>query len=229
MSAAAVSAESLGKTFLHTLPRSRTFLGQLRRMAGGQGPALQVRALRDVNFRVAQGECLGITGPNGAGKSTLLALVAGILSPTSGRITVQGRTNTIFKIQSGLQAELSVRDNIEICGILMGLRRREALDKLESILDFAELQRYADVRLAELSTGQAARVAFSTAMHSDLDILLIDELLAVGDAAFREKCIDALVRLNRAGKTLLLVSHEPEYVQRLCSQVLELCCETPHD
>jgi ABC-type polysaccharide/polyol phosphate transport system ATPase subunit len=181
-----------------------------------------VWALRDVSFEVGRGECLGITGPNGSGKSTLLAVIAGILEPTSGSVRVEGRVNTFFNLRAGLQAELSVRDNIEVCGILMGLRRWEVLRRLEAILDFAEMADLAEVRMAELSTGQAARITFSTAIHSDLDILLVDEVLAVGDQAFQEKCRQAFARLRREGKTLIVVSHDEALLRSLASRMLRL-------
>jgi ABC-type polysaccharide/polyol phosphate transport system ATPase subunit len=179
-------------------------------------------ALADVSFEVAAGECFGISGPNGAGKSTLLSLIAGILEPTSGRVETFGRTNTLLSLGHGLQPELSVLDNIEICGILMGLRRREALRRRDAILDFAELGARAELRLAELSTGQAGRLAVSTALHADLDIVLLDETLSVGDAAFQAKCEAAFAGLGGQGKTLLAASHDLELLRRLCRRTLRL-------
>lgn len=218
MTQRAILAQGLGKRFEHTMPRRRTLLG---RLLGGAPPA-SIWALKDVSFEVSKGECFGIEGSNGAGKSTLLAIIAGILEPTCGRIEVNGRGNAFFHLSAGLQGELSVRDNIEICAILMGLRRRQALDRVEAILDFSGLGPYAEVRLAELSTGQAARVAFSTAMHADLDILLVDEALAVGDAAFQEKCRGAFESLRAQGKTLVVVSHDAALLKSVCSRTLKL-------
>jgi ABC-type polysaccharide/polyol phosphate transport system ATPase subunit len=197
-------------------------VGRLRCALGGGRPDMPVWALRDISFKVGRGECLGVTGPNGAGKSTLLALIAGIFEPTSGSVRVAGRVNTFFNLRAGLQAELSVRDNVEICGILMGLRRREILGRLDAVLDFAELAELAEVRMAELSTGQAARVAFAAAVHSDLDVLLVDEVLSVGDTAFQEKCRRTFARLRREGKTLIVVSHDEPLLRGMASRLLRL-------
>lgn len=216
----AVRLDKVSKRFEHILPRYNTLLGRLRRL-GGVG-ASDTWALREISLEVARGECLGISGPNGAGKTTLLALVAGILEPTSGTVDVDGRTNAFLSLHEGLQPELSVRDNIEICGILMGLRRREVLKRMDAILDFAELADRAEFRMAELSAGQTARVAFATAMNSDIDIFLVDEALAVGDAAFQAKCQSAFERLRREGKTALLASHEESLLERFCTRRLRL-------
>lgn len=215
---AAISVERLSKLFRHVLPRHNTLLGRLR----GLGDGLETWALKDVSFEVRPGECFGISGPNGAGKSTLLSLIAGILEPTSGRVSVEGRTNAFLSLGNGLQPELSVLDNIEIGGILMGLRRREILRRRGTILEFAGLAERAELRLAELSTGQIARVAFSTALHADLDILLVDETLSVGDAAFQVQCERAFADLSRQGKTILLASHDAELLRRLCKRSLKL-------
>ncbi|MBI5211583.1 MAG: ABC transporter ATP-binding protein [Elusimicrobia bacterium] len=220
----AVRAEGLGKLFHQTLPRYNTLLGRLRRRLGAASPEprIPVWALRDLSFEVGRGECLGIAGPNGAGKSTLLALVAGILEPTTGRLRVEGRANPFLSIGAGMQPELSVVDNIEIRGILMGLRRREILRRVEAILEFAELPDRAEVRMAELSTGQAARVFFSTAAHCDPDILLADEALSAGDGSFREKCVGTFRRLRLEGRTVLFASHDEGLLRNVATRVLRL-------
>lgn len=219
---AAIRVEGLGKRFVHTLPRHHTLIGRLRLKLGGGDPPPSVWALRDVSFSVERGECLGLSGPNGAGKSTLLKIIAGIIAPTEGKVRVGGRVNTFFQIGAGIQRELSVRDNIEIAGVLMGLRRREILARAEEILRFAELPSLAEVRMADLSTGQTARVVFSTAIHADLDILLVDELLTVGDEEFQNKCLRAFEDLRSAGKTLIVASHDSELLDRVCSRRLRL-------
>ena len=222
MSDTAVSVEGLSKRFDHHLPRYRTLIGRLRCALGGRSASIPVAALSDVSFEVARGECLGIIGPNGSGKSTLLAIIAGILEPSSGLVRVAGRTSTFFSLNAGVQGELSVRDNIEICSILMGLRRREALRRMDAILDFAEMAHLSEVRMAELSSGQAARVGFAAAIHSDLDLLLVDEALSVGDRAFQDKCREAFFRLRREGKTLIVVSHDEDLLRTLASRLLFL-------
>ncbi len=222
MTAAAVSVSGLGKLFSHRLPRNRTLVGRLRCAFNGQRAVIPVWALKGVSFEVGRGECLGITGPNGSGKSTLLRIIAGILAPTEGTVRVDGRVNTFLNIGAGLQGDLSVSDNIEICGILMGLRRRQVLDRVARILDFAELGPLAGVRMGELSSGQSARVVFSTTIHSDLDVLLVDEALSVGDPAFRRKCRESFLRLRREGKTLIVVSHDEDMLAKLDARIVRL-------
>jgi len=218
----AVQAEGLGKRFQRTVPRHHTLIGRVRHQLLGDALPPSVWALKDLDLCVRRGECLGISGPNGAGKTTLLKLIAGILHPTEGSVRVFGSTNAFFQIGAGIQGELSVRDNIEISGILMGLSRGEVRGRMGAILGFSELAELADVRMAELSTGQAARVAFSTAIHSELDILLVDEVLAVGDAAFQEKCFAAFELLRAEGKTLLVASHDMGVLDRICTRGLGL-------
>jgi ABC-type polysaccharide/polyol phosphate transport system ATPase subunit len=217
-----VSVRGVGKLFQHRLPRYRTLVGRLRRAWSGDAARIPVWALKGVSFDVERGECLGITGPNGSGKSTLLKIIAGILRPSEGSVRVEGRANTFFNLDAGLQTELGVRDNIEIGGILMGLRRRQVLDRVAAILDFAELAHLAEVRMAELSTGQVARVSFATMVHSDLDLMLVDEALAVGDSAFQDKCRRAFARLRGEGRTLIIVSHDEEMLRGMGSRMLRL-------
>ena len=222
MSDLAVGVSGLSKRYLHHLPRYRTLVGRLRAGMEGGKAVMPVWALQDVSFEVARGECLGVIGPNGSGKSTLLGLLGGILEPTSGEIRVTGRINTFFNLGAGMQPELSVRDNVEICGVLMGLRRREVLKRMDAILDFSEVASLAEVRMAELSSGQSARVTFATAVHSDLDLLLVDEALAVGDRAFQEKCREVFLRLRREGKTLIVVSHDETLLGAMATRTLRL-------
>lgn len=220
--APAVVVKSLGKLFYHRLPRYRSMVGRLRCAFSGEKAVLEAWALKDVSFTVNRGECLGITGPNGSGKSTLLAIIAKILEPTHGVVEVNGRASTFFNLYAAMQKELSVLDNIEICGVLMGLRRREILKRVPEILEFAEMADLAEVRMGELSSGQAARVIFSTTIHSDLDLLLVDEALSVGDRAFQDKCRKAFIELRRQGKTLIVVSHDEEMLRGLDCRIMRL-------
>jgi ABC-type polysaccharide/polyol phosphate transport system ATPase subunit len=222
MSESLVRVAGLSKRYLHHLPRYRTLVGRLRSTFEGGSATMPVWALRDVSFEVGRGECLGVLGPNGSGKSTLLRILAGILQPTSGEVRVAGRANTFFNLGAGIQPELSVRDNVEICGVLMGLRRSEVLRRMDEILEFSEMASLAEVRMAELSSGQSARVTFATAVHSDLDLLLVDEALSVGDRSFQEKCREVFLRLRREGKTLIVVSHDEQQLGVLSSRLLRL-------
>ena len=192
------------------------------RFMNGAPASLPVWALRDLSFSVERGDCLGVVGPNGCGKSTLLKLIAGIMEPTEGTLRVEGRASAFLSLGAALQPDLGVRDNVEIGGILMGLRRREILARTEAILDFAGATALAEVRLGELSTGQAARVAFSTMIHADLDLLLVDEALAVGDSAFQAKCLEAFGKLRKEGKTLVVASHDEGLLDALGARRLRL-------
>jgi ABC-type polysaccharide/polyol phosphate transport system ATPase subunit len=218
----AIRVEGLGKCFRQTVPRQLTLAGRLRRRWKDEASASELWALRDVSFSLAPGELLGVSGPNGAGKSTLLRLLAGILRPTEGRVQTRGRVNTFFQIGAGIERELSLRDNIEISGTLMGLRRKAIRQCMDEILDFAGLVEKADVRMAELSSGQVARAAFATAVHADLDVMLVDELLAVGDAAFQAKCLQTFARMRADGRSLIVTSHDQELLARMASSRLHL-------
>ena len=218
----AVSIENLGKRFRRVSPGRQSLIGRLRRTLSSDEETRDVWALRGVTLDVARGACLAISGPNGAGKTTLLKLISGIFAPSEGRIVVTGKTNAFFQIGAGFQRDLSVRDNVEIAGILMGLTRHEILDRMDTILGFSGLDRVSNIRAAELSAGQQARMAVSTALHTDLDILLIDEILSVGDADFRERCLSAFEKIRAAGKTVLIASHDEVLLERVGTERLEI-------
>lgn len=177
-------------------------------------------ALRDVNFNVRRGEALGIIGHNGAGKSTVLKLLSGITTPTAGQITINGRLAALIEVGSGFHPELSGRENIYLNGSILGMRRREITEKLDSIIDFAGVREFIDVPVKRYSSGMYVRLGFSIAAHLDPDILLLDEVLAVGDAGFQEKCLERIRELERAGKTIIFISHDLTAVEQLCSRAL---------
>jgi ABC-type polysaccharide/polyol phosphate transport system ATPase subunit len=165
---------------------------------------------------------LGIIGPNGSGKSTLLKLIAGIYKPDTGAIRVNGKLSPFIELGVGFNPELNARDNIEVNGTLLGLSRRELESRFEDILAFAELERFVDQKLKNFSSGMLTRLAFSTAIQVPFDILLLDEVLAVGDQSFQEKCYDTFREMRRAGKTIVFVSHDLGSVARWCDRVLLL-------
>jgi lipopolysaccharide transport system ATP-binding protein len=179
-------------------------------------PAEVFWALRDVSFEVKPGETVGLIGPNGAGKSTVLKLAARVLEPTSGRVEVRGRVAALLELGVGFHPELTGRENVFLNGAFMGISRREMARRLEAIVAFAELEDYIDVPVKHYSSGMYVRLAFAVSVYLDPEILLVDEVLAVGDAAFQRKCVDHLMALQQAGVTILLVSHDLEAVQRLC-------------
>ena len=179
-------------------------------------------ALADVTFRVDPGRMVGIMGFNGAGKSTLLRLVAGVGRPTTGRIEVHGRMGAILDLGVGFNPELTGRENIFISGVTSGLTRREVADRFDSIVDFSELEEFLDYPLRTYSSGMRVRLAFSVASHIEPEVLLIDEVLSVGDMAFQKKCQKRLARFKKNGCTGLIVSHAPQAVLELCNDAIWL-------
>lgn len=177
-------------------------------------------ALRDVSFEVPTGGALGIIGPNGAGKTTILKLIARVTWPTTGRIQVDGRVVSLIELGAGFHPELTGRDNIYLSGSLIGLPRRQVDARFDEIVGFAEVERFIDTPMKRYSSGLYARLGFSVAIHSDPDVVLVDEVLAVGDAAFRRRAMDRLRQLILAGKTVVFISHDMWNVRRLCQQVL---------
>jgi len=177
-------------------------------------------AVRDVSFEVKRGEALGIIGHNGAGKSTILKLLSNITAPTSGEITINGRLAALIEVGSGFHPDLTGRENVYLSGSILGMRRREIAAKLDSIVDFAGISQFIDTPVKRYSSGMYVRLGFSIAAHLDPDILLLDEVLAVGDAAFQAKCINRIKELEQAGTTIVFISHDLKSVERLCNRVI---------
>jgi ABC-type polysaccharide/polyol phosphate transport system ATPase subunit len=179
-------------------------------------------ALRDVNIEVRRGETFGIIGHNGAGKSTILKLLSSITAPTSGKITINGRLSALIEVGSGFHPELTGRENIYLNGSILGMRRREISEKLDSIADFGDIRQFLDVPVKRFSSGMYVRLGFSIAAHLNPHILLLDEVLAVGDAAFQKKCLERIGELKQAGTTIVFISHDLGAVERICDRVLLL-------
>jgi lipopolysaccharide transport system ATP-binding protein len=179
-------------------------------------------ALRDVSFRLERGRTLGIIGQNGSGKSTLLKLLSGVLRPTQGTVQVNGKVSALLELGAGFHPELTGRENVFLNGAFLGLSRRLLAERYEDIVRFAELERFMDTPVKHYSSGMYMRLGFAIAVHVDPDILLIDEVLAVGDASFRQKCYAVFSEFKRRGKTLVYVSHDMNSVARFCDEVLWL-------
>ena len=179
-------------------------------------------ALDDVSFAVEPGDALGIIGPNGAGKSTVLKLLAGIMRPERGRVRVSGRLTALIEVGAGFHGDLTGRENIYLGGAILGMTRQEVNEKLDTIIDFAGVGPFIDTPVKRYSTGMQARLGFSIAAHVSPDILLVDEVLSVGDAVFRVRCLDRMSELVRSGLTLVFVSHNLEQVRRICPRTVVL-------
>lgn len=179
-------------------------------------------ALEGVSFEVPKGCTFGVIGENGSGKSTMLKLLAGITKPTRGTLSVDGRISALIELGAGFHPEISGRENVSINGIMLGLTRREVEERFDSIVDFAELREFIDAPVKTYSSGMYARLGFAVAIHVDPEVLLIDEVLAVGDEGFTRKCLDRIGELRRKGKTIVIVTHSLGLVEKMCDDVLWL-------
>ena len=179
-------------------------------------------ALDGVSFEVPRGTTFGVIGENGSGKSTLLKLLAGITKPTRGSLAVAGRISALIELGAGFHPEISGRENVAINGIMLGLTRREVDERFDEIVDFAELREFIDAPVKTYSSGMYMRLGFSVAIHVDPDVLLIDEVLAVGDESFTRKCLDKIGEFHRRGKTIVLVTHSLGLVEKMCDETLWL-------
>ena len=179
-------------------------------------------ALRDINFEVARGEVLGIIGRNGAGKSTLLKVLSRITEPSEGRVEIKGRVASLLEVGTGFHPELSGRENIFLNGAILGMGRREIKAKFDEIVGFAEVERFLDTPVKRYSSGMYVRLAFAVAAHLEPEILVVDEVLAVGDAEFQKKCLGKMQDVAGGGRTVLFVSHNMGAIESLCSRSIEL-------
>lgn len=216
-----IVADNLGKTFrlgeIH-----RGWMGRLLRLREAASPASFLQALADVSFTVEQGEVFGIIGANGAGKSTLLKILAGITEPTTGRAVLRGRIASLLEVGTGFHPELTGRENVFLNGTLLGLRQGEIREEYDHIVEFAGLDKFMDTPVKRYSSGMQVRLAFAVAAHLRPEILLIDEVLAVGDIAFQRKCLGAMKDVAGGGRTVLFVSHNMAAVSSLCHRALML-------
>lgn len=197
--------------------------GALRRLSGRQKDEVSnFWALQDVSFEVPRGDTLGIIGPNGAGKSTALKLLAGILRPDAGSLHVQGRLAALIEVGAGFHGDLTGRENIFLHGAILGMKREEVRRKLDAIVAFAGVERFLDMPVKRYSSGMYARLGFSIAAHVEPDVLLVDEVLSVGDAVFRVRCLERMKELVRRGTTLIFVTHDLAQMQSVCASAVVL-------
>lgn len=185
-------------------------------LRGNLAPDEPFYALRDVSFEIQSGESIGILGPNGAGKTTVLRLIANVTKPTRGSIKVQGRIAPLLEVGAGFHPELTGRENVFLNGVILGMSKLEIARKFDGIVAFSELEKFIDCPIKQYSSGMYTRLGFSVAIHSDFDILLADEILAVGDQRFKEKCSSKFDQMKKDKKTLILVSHSLEHLKKYC-------------
>jgi len=177
-------------------------------------------ALKNIDLEISSGETVGIIGKNGAGKSTILGLLAKVLKPTSGQISVKGRVAPLLELGAGFHPELSGRQNILLNGVLLGMLKREVEEKVDEIISFSELEDFIYQPIRTYSSGMLARLGFSVAIHCNPDIMLVDEVLAVGDQDFQKKCMEKMYFFKQLGKTIVLVSHNMEELNKVCDRVI---------
>jgi ABC-2 type transport system ATP-binding protein len=216
---AAIQVEDLHKSFRIPTHRVDSFKERVVRPFAGRDYR-ELRALDGVSFEIRRGEFFGVVGRNGSGKSTLLKLLASIYQADAGTIRMAGRLAPFIELGVGFNPELTARENVVLNGVMMGLTPKETRDRLEAVLEFAELTDFVDLKLKNYSSGMLVRLAFSVMMEADADILLIDEVLAVGDAAFQQKCADAFRQMKAMGKTIILVTHEMSTVEAYCHRAM---------
>lgn len=215
-----IEFREVGKRF--QLEEGRTLREFLPALFRGKGWSAPFYALRDVSFSVSRGETLAIIGRNGSGKSTILKLIAGVMAPSEGEIRVAGRVSPLIELGAGFHPDLTGRENIHLNATILGMSTKEIRERLDEIVDFAELREFIETPVKRYSSGMYMRLGFSVAIHSDPEILLVDEVLSVGDAAFQEKCLDKMHEFQEQGTTIVLVSHAMDLVRKFCRRVLLL-------
>ncbi|MDO5503774.1 MAG: ABC transporter ATP-binding protein [Actinomycetia bacterium] len=218
----AVKVENVSITYRTTFERTPTFKQAIVRFGRGERAVREVEALKNVTFSVDEGTALGIVGANGAGKSTLIRTIGGILPPTSGRIEVHGRISAMLALGVGFNPNLSGRENVMLGGLANGLSRQEVLDRADEIMAFSELGDFMDLPIRTYSSGMKSKLAFAVSVHMEPDILMIDEALSAGDAAFRKKAAAKMKDLMSSARAMFLVSHALGSVKELCNRAIWL-------
>jgi ABC-2 type transport system ATP-binding protein len=215
----AIEVDGIGKRFKRYRKRPSSIKA---RVGGGRTHAEEFWALKDVSFEVPEGSTTGLIGPNGSGKSTLLRIIAGILRPSEGRVVTRGRIAALLELGAGFHQELTGRENVYLNAAILGLSRSQTDAVFGSIVEFAELEDFIDTQLKFYSSGMVVRLGFSVAVHVDPQILLVDEVLAVGDEAFQRKCLERIEQFQREGRTIVFVTHAADLVRQICDQAIML-------
>lgn len=217
-----VQVEGVTKTFTIPTEVPRSLKEKILNSLRGSQSNHTFQALEDINFNVSQGETFGIVGANGSGKSTLFKLLCGVIVPDAGQVKINGRISAIVEITAGFHAELTGRENIYLNGAIYGMSRKQVDEKIPEICAFADIGQFMDARIRTYSSGMLARLAFALSINVDAEVLMFDEVLAVGDLVFRRRCIQKINELRSQQKTVLYVSHDLEQVKTLCDRVMWL-------
>jgi lipopolysaccharide transport system ATP-binding protein len=218
LSNSVIIVENLSKKYIIGRQKSRDLRSYLGNWFSNNREKDTIWALKDVNFSVEQGEILGIIGPNGSGKSTLLKILSKITYPSSGKVSLKGKVSSLLEVGTGFHPELTGRENIYLNGSLLGMQRNEIKKKFDEIVDFSGVEKFIDTPVKHFSSGMYVRLAFSIAAHLQPDILLVDEVLSVGDFSFRKKSLDKMNKVSKSGKTILFVSHNLGILKNICSK-----------
>lgn len=216
----AIEVSSINKEFVIHHERHQSLKERLLHPRSGSSE--HFKALQDISFHVAPGESVGILGHNGSGKSTLLKTICGVLAPTSGEVRLRGSLAALLELGAGFQPELTGRENVYLYGAMLGLKRKAVSAIFDDIVEFSEIGKFIDTQVKFYSSGMYVRLAFAVAVNVNPDILVVDEVLAVGDERFRAKCMDRIMRFQQEGRTILLVTHDADQVRRLCSRAIVL-------
>ncbi len=218
-----IELNGVSRKFSMRRDRSRSIQGLFMRMLGRSTSEANVFwPLRSISMDINAGDCIGVIGPNGSGKSTLLKLITGILEPTAGDMSVYGRLSSLLELGAGFQGDLTGRENVYLNGSIYGLKRSHITELMDTIVDYAELGEFIDTPVKHYSSGMYVRLGFAVAIHTSPDILLVDEVLAVGDLSFQRKCLNSIYQFRNSGGTILLVSHDLSTIQSICNRVLWL-------
>lgn len=217
-----VTVENVTKVFQIPHERTKTLFHKLTNIFSSTYIYEKFYALRDVSFQIGKSEFIGIIGRNGSGKTTLLRIIAGIYQPTSGNVDMKEEITPFLEIGVGFQGDFTVRENIYINGALLGFSRKEIDLRFQKIIEFAELEKFIDIKLSKLSAGMQVRLAFAIAIQSDAPILIVDEVIAVGDTNFQKKCRNIFWQYKKQGKTVIFVSHDLNSVKEYCNRVIVL-------
>jgi ABC-2 type transport system ATP-binding protein len=212
----AIELDGVSKRFV--LRRSRSLKELAVQVVRGRPLGDTLLALDEVSLSVQQGEAVGLLGLNGSGKSTLLKLISGVLRPDSGSVRTRGRVAGLIEVGAGLHPDLTGRENVFLNGAILGMSEPEIRRSFDAIVDFSQMEKFLDTEVKYYSSGMFLRLAFSVAVHTDPDVFLVDEILAVGDPPFRRKCVERIQRLSAEGRTLLVVSHDLETVRQVCTR-----------